>query len=98
MKYQEKIKEALNPLQQIPGVEACWLEEEEEDIFHVYTVTREADYDLDQHIFQEYARVEALFPDVSFEFLITSQRPSSRAEIVFTSSLPHAPMAAVALG
>jgi hypothetical protein len=97
MKYLEKIKEALEPLQQIPGVEACWLEEEEEDIFHVYTVTREADYDLDQRIFEEYARVEERFPDVSFEFLITSQRPSSRAEIVFPSSSSRTPTAAVAL-
>lgn len=85
MKYLEKIKEALEPLQLIPGVEACWLEEEEENIFHVYTVTRAADYDLDTRIFQEYARVEERFPDMSFDFLITSQHPSSRAEIVFSS-------------
>jgi hypothetical protein len=97
MKYLEKIKEALEPLRQIPSVEGCWLEEEEEDIFHVYTATCEADYELDKRIFQEYARVEAQFPDVSFEFLITSQRPSSWAEMVFSSSPAHAPMSAVAL-
>jgi hypothetical protein len=97
MKYLAKIKEALAPLQCIPGVEGCWLEEEEEDIFHVYTVTREADYDLDTRIFQEYARVEAQFPNVSFEFLITSQSPSSWAKIVFSSSPSHTPLSAVAL-
>ncbi|MGE0821816.1 MAG: hypothetical protein AB7G75_34310 [Candidatus Binatia bacterium] len=96
MKYQEKIKEALGALQQIPGVEACWLEAEEGDIFHVYTVTREADYDLDTRIFAEYARIEAQFPEASFEFLITSQRPSPRAEVVFSSSRSDAPLAAVA--
>jgi hypothetical protein len=85
MKYLENIKEALVPLQHIPGVEGCWLEEEEEDIFHVYTGTREVNYELDKRIFQEYARVEELFPGVSFEFLITSQSPSSWAEIVFSS-------------
>ena len=97
MKYLEKIKEALESLRQIPGVEGWWLEEKEEDIFHVYTVTREADYDLDKRIFQEYARVEEQFPDVSFEFLITSQSPSSSAEIVFSSFPSQAPMSAVAL-
>ena len=97
MKYLEKIKEALEPLQLIPGVEACWLEEEEEDIFHVYTVTREADYDLDARIFQEYARVEEQFPDVSFEFLITSQSPSSSAEIVFSSPYSRLSIPAIAV-
>lgn len=94
MKYLEKIKEALEPLQQIPGVEGCWLEAEEGDIFHVYTVTREADYDLDTRIFAEYARVEEQFPEASFDFLITSQCPSSQAEVLFSSSRSHAPMAA----
>lgn len=97
MKYLEKIKEALEPLRRIPGVEECWLEEEEEDIFHIYTVTCAADYELDTRIFREYDRVEERFPDVSFEFLITSQRPSSWAEMVFSSSSSHAPMSAVAL-
>lgn len=96
MKYLEKVKEALEPLQQIPGVEACWVEEEEEDIFHVYAATCAADYELDKRIFEEYDRVEERFPAVSFEFLITSQHPSSRAEMVFPSSPSHAPMSAVA--
>jgi hypothetical protein len=95
MNYREKIKEALEPLQQIPGVEACWLEAEEGDIFHVYTVTSGADYNLDTRIFEEYAHVEERFPEASFEFLITSQRPSSRAENVFSSSRSPAPMVAV---
>ena len=79
----EKIKEALKPLQQIDGVEGCWLEEEEGDIIHVYTVIRETDYDLDKQIFQKYAEVEKCFPDVSFEFLTTFRLPSPLAEIVF---------------
>ena len=62
MKTLEKIKEALQSLRQIEGVEGCWLEEEEGEIVHVYTVTREADYDLDKRIFQEYAEVEKRFP------------------------------------
>jgi hypothetical protein len=96
MKYLEEIKKTLELLQQIPGVEGCWLEAEEGEIFHVYAVTRDADYDLDTRIFQEYARVEAQFPEASFEFLTTSQRPSSRAEIVFSSSQSYAPRVAVA--
>jgi len=83
----EKIKESLKPLQQIEGVEGCWLEGEEGDIVHVYTVTCAADYDLDKRIFQEYAEVEKRFPEVSFEFLTTSQPPSPFAEVVFFS--PH---------
>ena len=79
----EKIKEALKPLRQIAGVEGCWLEEEEGDIVHVYTVTQTADYDLDKQIFQEYAAIEKRFPHVSFEFLTTSQPPSPVAEVVF---------------
>jgi hypothetical protein len=53
MRYKEQIKEALQSLQQIAGVEVCWLEAEEGDISHVYTVTRGADYDLDTRIFAE---------------------------------------------
>jgi len=80
----EKIKEALRPLQQIDGVERCWLEEEEGDIIHVYTVTRAAcDYDLDKRIFDEYAEIEKRFPHVSFEFRTTSLPPSPTSEVVF---------------
>lgn len=96
MKSLEMIKEALQPLQRIPGVTGCWLEVEDEDIFHIYTMTREADYDLDTRIFREYACVEARFPDMSFEFLITSRHPSVGAEIVFLPT-PRTPMSAVAL-
>ena len=95
MKNLEKIKESLQSLRQIEGVQGCWLEEEEEDIVHIYTVTREADYELDKRIFQQYAEVEKHFPQVSFEFLITSQPPPSEAEEVFSSgsSLPAAQVA-----
>ena len=85
MKTLEKIKEALKPLQKIEGVEGCWLEEEEGGIVHVYTITCEADYDLDKRIFQEYIEVEKCFPEVSFEFLTTSRPPSPFAEVVFFS-------------
>jgi hypothetical protein len=93
----EKIKEALKPLQQIEGVEGCWVEEEEGDIVHVYAVTREADYDLDKRIFQEYAEVEKRFPEVSFEFLTTSRPPSPSAEVVFFSPHQSSPVAEVAV-
>jgi len=83
MKTLEKIKEALKPLRQIDGVEGCYVEEEEGDIVHVYTVTPAADYDLDKRIFQEYAQIEKCFPQVSFEFLITSRSPSPVAEVIF---------------
>jgi hypothetical protein len=86
MKTLEKVKEALKPLQHIDGVIGCWLEEEEGDIVHVHTVTRTVDYDLDQQIFQRYTEIEKQFPEVSFEFLITSRAPSPQAEIVFFSS------------
>jgi len=79
----EKIKEALKPLQQIEGVEGCWLEEEEGDIVHVYAVTQATAYALQKRIFQEYAKIEERFPDVSFEFLTTSLPPSPVAEVVF---------------
>jgi hypothetical protein len=85
MKNLEKIKEALKSLSQIEGVEGCWLEEEEIEIVHIYTVTHEADYDLDKRIFQKYAEIEKRFPEVSFEFLITSQLPPPFAEVVFFS-------------
>lgn len=96
MRILEKIKESLKPLQQIEGVEGCWLEEEE-DIVHVYAVTREADYDLDKRIFQEYAEVEKRFPEVSFEFLTTSQPPSPFAEVVFFSPRQSFPVAEAAV-
>jgi hypothetical protein len=86
MKTLEKIKEALMPLQHIDGVIGCWLEAEEGDIIHVHTVTRTVDYELDQRIFQQYTKVEQQFPEVSFEFLITSRAPSPQAEVVFFSS------------
>ena len=94
MESLKKIKEALETLRQIPGVEGCWVEEEEGDIVHVYAVTHEADYDLDKRIFQEYAEVENRFPEVSFEFLTTSRPPSPFAEVVFFS--PHQPSSPVA--
>jgi hypothetical protein len=67
-------------------VTGCWLEAEEGDIVHVYTGTRTVDYDLDQRIFQQYGEIERQFPEVSFEFLITSRVPSPQAEVVFFSS------------
>ena len=79
----EKIKDALKALQAIDGVKGCFLEEETGDILHVYTITCVANYNLDKQIFQEYAALEKRFPYVSFEFLITSQPPSSMAEMVF---------------
>jgi len=79
----EKIKDALRSLKKIDGVESCFLEEETEDIIHIYTITRIVKYDLDKRIFQEYAELEKRFPHVSFEFLITSQPPSPIAEVVF---------------
>jgi hypothetical protein len=97
VKTLEKIKEALKPLQQIEGVEGCWVEEEEGDIVHVYAVTREADYDLDKRIFQEYAEVEKRFPEVSFEFLTTSRPPSPFVEVVFFSPHQSSPVAEVAV-
>lgn len=97
MKTLEKIKEALKPLQQIDGVTGCWLEEEEGDIVHVYTGTRTVDYDLDQRIFQTYTEIEQQFPEVSFEFLITSRAPSPQAEIVFFSSALPSPQVAAAV-
>jgi hypothetical protein len=96
VKTLEQIKESLKPLQQIEGVDGCWLEEEEGDIVHVYAVTREADYDLDKRIFQQYAEVEKRFPEVSFEFLTTSQSPSPFAEVVFFSPDPSFPVAEAA--
>lgn len=86
MKTLEKIKEALAPLRQIPGVEGCWVEAEEGDIVHVYTMTRTVDYDLDQRIFDKYEEVEECFPEVSFELLTTFRSPSPRAEVVFLPS------------
>jgi len=86
MKYLEKIKKALEPLRHIPGVEGCWLEAEEGDIVHVYTMTRTVDYDLDQRIFDKYEEVEECFPEVSFELLTTFRSPSPQAEVVFLSS------------
>ena len=83
MKTLEEIKEALKPLQQIDGVEGCWLEEEEGDIVHVYTVTRTANYELEKQIFRKYAELEKQCPHVSFEFLTTSLPPSPVAEVVF---------------
>ncbi len=83
METLEKIKKALQPLRQIEGVEGCWLEEEEGDIVHVYTVTRTVDYALQKRIFQQYAEIERRFPEVSFEFLTTSRPPSPMAEVVF---------------
>jgi len=83
METLEKIKKALQPLRQIEGVEGCWLEEEEGDIVHVYTVTRTVDYALQKRIFQQYAEIERRFPEVSFEFLTTSRPPSPVAEVVF---------------
>ena len=85
MNTREKIKEALCSLQQIQGVEGCYIEEEAEDIIHVYAVTAAADYELDSCIFQDYARIEQQFPEVSFEFLITSQAPRLGTEEVFSS-------------
>lgn len=85
MESLEKIKEALKSLRQIEGVDACWIEAEEGDIVHVYTVTATANYDRDTRIFQEYAAIEQRFPEVSFEFLITSQSPVPGAEAVFSS-------------
>lgn len=95
MNTREKIKEALRSLQQIPGVEGCYIEEEAEGIVHVYAVTAAADYDLDSRIFQDYARIEKQFPKVSFEFLITSRPPTLGAEEVFSSTavLPSAQVA-----
>lgn len=72
MENLEKIKEALDPLQQIAGVEGCWLEEEEGDIVHIYTITKTAEYALQKRIFQKYAEIEGRFPEVSFEFRTTS--------------------------
>jgi hypothetical protein len=83
MENLKKIKEALETLRRIPGVEGCWLEEEEGDIVHVYTVTRTVDYALQKRIFQQYAEIERRFPEVSFEFLTTSRPPSPVAEVVF---------------
>lgn len=83
MENLEKIKGALKPLQQIDGVEGCWLEEEEGDIVHVYTVTRTAEYALQKKIFGQYEEIEKRFPQVSFEFLTTSRPPSPQAEVVF---------------
>jgi hypothetical protein len=79
----EKIKEALKTLRQIDGVGGCWLEAEEGDIVHVYTQVRSFDYDLQGRIFQEYEKLEASFPQVSFEFRTTSLSPSPMAETVF---------------
>jgi hypothetical protein len=98
MRTLEKIKEVLKPLQQIDGVIGCWLEEEEGEIVHVHTVTRTVDYDLDQQIFQQYTEIERQFPEVSFEFLITSRAPSPQAEVVFFSSpLSSSPAAKAAV-
>ena len=84
MKTLEKIKEALKSLRYIPGVEGCWVEAEEGDIVHVYTHVRAFDYDLQRRIFAEYKKLEALFPQVSFEFRTTSLSPSPLAEAVFS--------------
>lgn len=83
MKDLEKIKEALKALRQIPGVEGCYVEEEEGDIIHVYTITRTANYDLQERIFKKYDELEERFPHVSFEFRTTSLPPSPVAEVVF---------------
>lgn len=98
MKNLEKIKAALAPLQHINGVMGCWLEEEEGDIVHVHTVPQTVDYDLDQRIFQHYTDIERQFPEVSFEFLITSHDPSPQAEVVFFfSPLSSSPVAEAAV-
>ena len=91
MKDLKKIKDALKTLQSIHGVEGCFLEAEVGDILHVYTITRRARYDLDKRIFQEYAELEKRFPQVSFEFLVTSQPPSPVAEVVFSHDRAGAP-------
>jgi hypothetical protein len=83
MKNLEKIKEALQHLRQIEGVERCWVEAEEGDILHVYTQVRSFDYDLQGRIFKEYEKLEEQFPHVSFEFRTTSLSPSPMAEPVF---------------
>jgi hypothetical protein len=86
MKDLQKLKDALAPLQQIPGVVGCWLEVEEGDIVHVHTITPVPEYDLHKRIFDEYEQVEEQFPDVSFEFLTTLKSPPSWAEVVFLSA------------
>jgi hypothetical protein len=83
MKDLEKIKETLKALRQIDGVEGCWLEEEEGDILHVYTVIQAANYALQKQIFKKYAEIEERFPHVSFEFRTTTLPPSPIAEVVF---------------
>ena len=98
MNYLEKIKEALEPLRQIPGVAGCWLEAEEGDIVHVHTITPTTEYALQKRIFEEYEKIEQRFPDVSFEFLTTSRTPPPWAEVVFLSSDEStSPVAAVAV-
>ncbi len=96
MKYLEKIKEALAPLQQIPGVVGCWLEVEEGDIVHVHTMIRTLDYHLHQRIFDTYEEVEDCFPEVSFELLTTRRSPTPRAEVVFLSADDSVPAPAAA--
>lgn len=83
MKDLEKITDALKALRQVPGVEGCYVEEEEGDILHVYTITRTADYDLQERIFKKYDELEEHFPHVSFEFRTTSQTSFTTAEKVF---------------
>lgn len=82
MKDLERIKEALKALRQIDGVEGCYVEEEG-DVLHVYTITRTADYDLQERIFKEYDELEERFPHVSFEFRTTSQTSFTTAGKVF---------------
>ena len=54
----EKIKDALQSLHCIPGVEGCWFEAEEGDIVHVYTIAATTDYTLQKRVFEEYEKVE----------------------------------------
>ena len=98
MKTLEKIKDALQSLRYIPGVEGCWFKAEERDIVHVYTITAATDYALQKRVFKQYEKVEQQFLDVSFEFLTTSRIPSPWVEVVFlSSSVPSSPTAAITI-
>lgn len=97
MEILDKLKDALRALQRLDGVEGCWVEGEEGEIFHVYAVTPTADYDLDQRIFQVYTEVMQQFPEASFEFLTTSHPPAPRSEIVFYSPYSSSPPIAKAI-
>ncbi|HEV8714252.1 MAG TPA: hypothetical protein VGX03_15680 [Candidatus Binatia bacterium] len=77
------IKEALKDLQQVEGVEHCWFEEEAGEIFHIYTVTRTADYTIQRRVFEKYDEIEKRFPQARFEFRTTSLPAPSTAEVVF---------------